>query len=188
MPNVKHINNGIDYCAQESWLAAWRFAATSHNNQKFSGTDLPYLTHIGMVVMEVLSAHAQIPIDDISLAVQCAILHDTMEDQGVLHTTLVGLFNLHVAEGVAALTKKSTLPSHDALIDSIERIQLQPKAVWCVKLADRISNLQPPPGHWSPEKIKKYAIEAREILNALGDANTILATRLEEKIARYPQA
>lgn len=180
------MTNALSFATQESWLAAWRFAAISHNDQKFSGTNLPYLTHIGMVVIEVLSAHAQTPISDISLTMQCAILHDTMEDQNVLHNTLAEHFGLPVADGVAALSKNPELPPHEAIKDSIARICLQPKAVWCVKLADRISNLQPPPNHWSSDKIRLYALEAKQILEDLGEANRHLAIRLEEKIARYP--
>lgn len=36
--------------------------------------------------------------------------------------------------------------------DSLRRIKSQPREVWMVKMADRITNLQPPPGHWSEEK------------------------------------
>lgn len=186
MHTSNQITNTIGFETQESWLAAWRFAAISHNDQKFSGTELPYLMHLGMVVIEVLSAHSQIPIHDISLAVQCAILHDTIEDQDVLHADLVKHFGLPVADGVSALSKNPALSSHEAMVDSIARIRLQPKAVWCVKLADRISNLQPPPSHWSSVKVTTYADEAKQILDALGEANSFLATRLEQKIVRYP--
>jgi (p)ppGpp synthase/HD superfamily hydrolase len=37
-----------------------------------------------------------------------------------------------------------------------------------VKLADRITNLQPPPGYWDAEKIERYREEGRAILNELG--------------------
>jgi (p)ppGpp synthase/HD superfamily hydrolase len=54
-----------------------------------------------------------------------------------------------------------------------------------VKLADRITNLQPPPSHWTPERITSYREEAVEILQTLKDASPHLAARLEEKIERY---
>lgn len=171
---------------QDAWIAAWRYAAELHKDQQFSGTALPYIVHLGMVSMEILAAHAMAPLDDIALAMQCAALHDAMEDQGVSHAALAGRFGSAVADGVAALSKQSGLEKQAAMEDSLRRIRAQPAEVWCVKLADRISNLQPPPGHWSPEKIVRYREQAREILDALGAANTALAARLAEKIAAYP--
>ena len=71
--------------------------------------------------------------------------------------------------------------------DSIVRIRKQPKEVWMVKLADRITNLQPPPKHWNKAKVKKYRNGAILILEKLGEANPYLAQRLNKKIAEYGQ-
>jgi (p)ppGpp synthase/HD superfamily hydrolase len=57
--------------------------------------------------------------------------------------------------------------------------------VWMVKLADRITNLQPPPGHWDAEKIERYREEGRAILNELGKACVYLAERLDLEISKY---
>ncbi|MDM5178104.1 HD domain-containing protein [Massilia sp. DJPM01] len=176
----------IDYADQEACLKAWRFAAEAHALQKFPGTDMPYLVHLGMVGMELLGAHAQDPIDGIGIAMQCAILHDAMEDQDVSHGTLVAEFGLAVADGVAALSKSPSLPKAEAMADSLKRILLQPKPIWCVKLADRISNLEAPPHYWPQEKITAYGEEGKVILAALGAANGYLARRLAAKIAAYP--
>lgn len=176
----------IDYAMQETWLKAWCYAARVHGQQKFPGSDMPYLVHLGMVSMEILAAHAQEPIDGIGTAMQCAILHDAMEDQDVSHATLAADYGLAVADGVAALSKAPGLPKAEAMADSLQRIRQQPKAVWCVKLADRISNLQAPPHYWSPEKISAYRTEAGVILAALGQAHGYLAQRLRAKMAAYP--
>jgi (p)ppGpp synthase/HD superfamily hydrolase len=69
--------------------------------------------------------------------------------------------------------------------DSLRRIRQQPREVWRVKLADRITNLQPPPSYWTPEKRGKYRAEAVTILDALGEASPFLATRLRGKIEAY---
>jgi (p)ppGpp synthase/HD superfamily hydrolase len=175
-----------DVSVQEAWISAWRFAAAVHNTQKVPGTDLPYLTHLGMVSMEVMAGHAELPIADIRLAVQCAILHDTMEDQEVAYETLVERFGIEVADGVASLSKNANLPKKEAMYDSLQRIRSQPKAVWCVKLADRISNLGPPPAHWTSEKIAAYREEAQQILDALREGHEVLSARLAAKIAAYP--
>ncbi len=55
-----------------------------------------------------------------------------------------------------------------------------------VKLADRITNLQPPPGHWDAEKIERYREEGKEILQELGKGCSYLAERLKQKILKYP--
>ena len=54
-----------------------------------------------------------------------------------------------------------------------------------VKLADRITNLGPPPHHWTAEKIDRYRQEAITLYDALYAANEALANRLQEKIEQY---
>jgi (p)ppGpp synthase/HD superfamily hydrolase len=169
---------------QQAWLAAWSFAARAHNAQRFPGTDLPYLVHVGAVAMEILVAHQQRPFARPILAVQCALLHDTIEDTSTTEEEIASRFGADVAAGVRALTKDKKLV--DAMGDSLARIKQQPVEIWAVKLADRITNLGPPPGHWTEEKIKSYAVEAKTILDALGDAHGPLAWRFGERLAAYP--
>ncbi|WP_373541223.1 hypothetical protein [Chamaesiphon sp.] len=54
-----------------------------------------------------------------------------------------------------------------------------------VKLADRITNLQPPPIHWTSAKILQYRDEAIEIHTHLQLASPFLASRLAAKIQNY---
>ena len=169
----------------DDWTDAWRFAAEHHHGQTLPGSELSYLTHLGSVVLELLAAHVVEPVPDIELAVPCAILHDCIEDQGVTHAELASRFGVRVADGVAALSKDPALPKAEAMTDSLSRIQAQPKAVWCVKLADRISNLGPPPAHWDAAKRRAYREEARLILNRLGAAHSGLAARLRTRIEGY---
>ena len=169
---------------QENYLQCWLFASHAHKHQKYPGDDLPYLTHIGSVVMEVVAAADSI--EDIDLAISCAILHDTIEDTEVTYDDILSTFSETVADGVMALTKNTKLPTKEKrMIDSLTRIQQQPKSVWAVKLADRISNLGKPPHYWNLAKKQKYAEEAGIILNYLGDANELLAERLSGKIKDY---
>lgn len=168
-----------------SWLDAWRFAAEAHNTQKVPDADLPYLHHLGRVAFVVLEAHQSEVMPDIDLAVICAILHDCIEDQNVDHSELLARFGQPIADGVLALSKNPSLPKSEAMVDSLARIRQQPLAVWCVKLADRISNLQKPPAHWSPEKCLAYRNEAQQILDALGSANQRLASWLQSSIENF---
>ncbi len=172
----------------DHYLTTSRFAAAAHRGQTVTGTDLPYLLHLAQVAAEVMLAlqaeadHAE------DLALQCALLHDTLEDTATSYADLVATFGLAVADGVLALTKDTRLPHDEQMADSLRRISAQPQAVWLVKLADRIVNLQPPPAHWTPAKIAAYRDEAQDILIALGAASPHLAGRLAARIAAYPPA
>ena len=160
---------------QDSYLTAWRFAAEAHQGQLFPGTDLPYIVHISAVAMEVIAALPHDEPDDPALAIQCALLHDVVEDAEVSLSEISQKFSDKVAAGVAALSKNPCFPNKkDAMRDSLERIQQQPREIWMVKMADRITNLQPPPKHWNPEKCSRYREEAEEILKKLGSASDYL--------------
>lgn len=167
-------------------VAAWDFAAHAHNGQKVPGTKLPYLRHLGLVALEIMSAHLSEPIVDVELALCCAILHDVVEDQSVDPDELERRFGSAVAAGVAALSKDPSLPHEKAMADSLARIREQSRAVWCVKLADRISNLRGAPVHWSAARIETYREESLQILKVLGVAHRGLAVRLATKIGAYP--
>jgi (p)ppGpp synthase/HD superfamily hydrolase len=165
---------------------AWDFAAQVHHGQTVPGSDLPYLKHLGSVAMGILSAHAILPVPEVELAVVCAILHDSIEDQSVEPRTLVAKFGQPVAEGVLALSKDPALPKADAMLDSLERIKLQPKAIWCVRLSDRITNLRGAPAHWSKSRVERYKVEGQRIHEQLGSAHAVLAAQLASAIERYP--
>jgi len=170
---------------QEGYLSALRFAAEAHQGQTVPGTNLPYLVHLALVAMEVIAAFRAQDMCDQELAVRCALLHDVIEDT---HTTLEQLraaFGPAVANGVSALSKNMHLPKDQQLEDSLRRIREQPAEVWMVKLADRIANLQPPPAHWSRDKVANYRDEAMAIYTSLKDASPVLATRLFQKIKGY---
>lgn len=150
------------------------------------GRDLPYLVHLGAVAMEVMWAHQLEPFEHPQLALQCALLHDTLEDTQTTEPEIESLFGAAVLAGVRALTKSAALPKDRAMADSLRRIREQPREVWAVKLADRITNLAKPPEHWSAEKIAAYKREAEQIASELSPAHRALAARLAARIADYP--
>ena len=169
---------------QEHLNEAWFFAANAHKHQKYPRGDLPYLTHIGQVMMEIMAVSPTL--ENPELALLCAILHDTLEDTAVTYEELQHRFSLAVANGVRALSKRASLPTKEARMrDSLRRIQTQPQEVWAVKLADRIANLGTPPEHWDSDKRRRYHQESMLILETLGSANSILARRLAQKIEHY---
>jgi (p)ppGpp synthase/HD superfamily hydrolase len=190
----------------DSFSKAWNFATLYHQGQTYGGAlkgqKIPYINHIGSVGVEVIWALSTAPELDGDLrsscgrvsrpcnepkqAIQCALLHDTIEDTEATYDLVVENFGRAVADGVMALTKDSTLPSKaEQMADSLRRIQQQPLEIWMVKMADRIINLHHPPYYWKPEKIESYRQEATSIYNALHSANLALANRLKEKIDLY---
>ena len=171
----------------DRYLQAARFAARAHNAQKVPGSELPYLLHVTTVAAEVMAALARESMSQPDLAVVCALLHDTIEDCGVHAEALADEFGPDVAAGVLALSKDPALPKDQAMADSLRRVQEQPREVWMVKLADRITNLQPPPAHWLPAKIATYRAEASVSADTLGAASPHLHARLRAKIADYPR-
>jgi (p)ppGpp synthase/HD superfamily hydrolase len=177
----------MKFWLQESYLKAWNFASYYHRNQKVPGTDLPYINHIGSVTMEIMFAIIQSnPVNDPDLAIQSALLHDVIEDTEIGYEKIKDEFGLAVANGVKALSKDKDLKTKsEQMRDSLERIKKQPPEIWMVKLADRITNLQPPPYYWTKKKIKQYRNEAIEIHEALKDANDVLSSRLLSKIEQY---
>jgi GTP diphosphokinase / guanosine-3',5'-bis(diphosphate) 3'-diphosphatase len=179
----------VKFWNPDLYMKAWKFASEAHRGQFVPGTEIAYIHHVGGVAMEAMTAIAlsqdiQYP----DLVVQCALLHDVIEDTQITHSDIKQKFGIDVADGVLALTKDETLPTKQAqMSDSLARIKSAPREVWIVKLSDRIINLQPPPQYWPCDKIKAYSDEAFLILETLGVANNYLAGRMKQKISEYQQ-
>lgn len=174
---------------QDNYIKAWNYASSAHNGQLVPGSTIPYINHIGLVAMESIAAITyDNTIKDPDLLILSAILHDTIEDTESTYKNISETFGVNIANGVLALSKDINLHSkEEKMRDSIDRIKSQPKEIWMVKLADRITNLQTPPKYWNKEKINKYRDEALLILNELGHSNNYLAVRLKLKIESYRQ-
>ncbi|MBN1813349.1 MAG: bifunctional (p)ppGpp synthetase/guanosine-3',5'-bis(diphosphate) 3'-pyrophosphohydrolase [Anaerolineae bacterium] len=168
---------------------AWHFASLHHAGQTYAGpvegVSFDYLTHVGSVAVELIWALQTTPDADGDLAVQCAVLHDLIEDTDATYDLVAENFGRAVADGVMALSKDPTLPKIEQMADSLRRIRKQPREIWMVKMADRIANLDPPPYYWDDAKIEAYRQEAIVIYDALYTANAALANRLQEKIEQY---
>jgi len=173
--------------SRERYIRSLKFAAAAHNGQTVPGSDLPYVVHVTMVAMEVVAALTHEDNLNGDLAIQCALLHDVIEDAGISYEKLAAEFGPEVADGVLALSKNNILKSkQEKMADSLARIKDQPREIWMVKLADRITNLQPPPEHWDAIKVERYRAEGKLILNELGDASPFLSKRLNGKLRGYP--
>lgn len=176
----------------EQLKTAWELATRAHDGQKYgggaAGEQVEYLNHIGTVVFEVMNALQQETQINADLALQCAVLHDVIEDSSVTYEEVEALLGKATAVGVLALTKNEALPTkREQMEDSLKRIKTQPKEVWMVKLADRITNLYMPPFYWDTAKKQNYQKEAALIYDELHTASPLLAARLQEKIDAYSQ-
>jgi (p)ppGpp synthase/HD superfamily hydrolase len=171
--------------SQDTYIEAYWFAANAHRGQTVPGTDLPYIIHPTLVALEVIAALDLEPGQNEDLAVQCALLHDVIEDSDVGLEQIRAGFGEAVAKGVLALSKDESLAKELRLEDSLRRIRLESREVWMVKLADRITNLRPPPQFWTGEEIARYREEALRIYETLKDASPALSTRLKARIDAY---
>jgi (p)ppGpp synthase/HD superfamily hydrolase len=103
---------------------AWTFASRKHEGQLYPGSEhLPYLTHIGAVLLELLPTLQANPYLDAELALCCAMLHDTVEDTETTIDEIFIVFGDETAAGVSALTKNKTLKEDAAMRDSLDRIR-----------------------------------------------------------------
>jgi (p)ppGpp synthase/HD superfamily hydrolase len=167
------------------------FAAAKHGDQRVPGSGFPDVVHVTKVAMEVLAATEEEPGFDRDLALTCALLHDTVEDAEDAATAdatraeIRSDFGARAADGVEALTKTGSGSKAEQMRDSLRRISAQPREVWLVKLADRITNLEPPPADWPLEKRRRYLEEAKEILVELGSGSPALSRRFEQKLEEY---
>lgn len=172
---------------QDSYQKAIAFASEKHRGQKVPGTESSYIMHLSNVAMETMIAAHYTEHFDLEFAVQVALLHDVLEDTSTTFDEIKDAFGRNIARAVLALSKNKSIPASQQISDSLSRIKLEPKEVWAVKLADRISNLQKPPQHWDMNKIIDYNKMAGIILLQLKGGNAYLEQRLEEKIFYYNQ-
>ena len=171
---------------QDVYQKAIKFAGEKHHKQTVPDTKANYLLHLSNVAMEVLCAYEHNANFDIELAIQCALLHDTIEDTNTSYEEIKTVFGAAIAQGVLALTKDITLGDKKTqMLDSLTRIKKLPKEIAIVKLADRITNLQVPPSYWTIEKRKNYCTEAVLINETLANSNEYLNNRLATKIENY---
>lgn len=147
--------------------------------------EIPYVTHLVMVANHVLLAYHQQPTFDIDLALQCALLHDILEDTATPANQVEAHFGAAVLAGVEALTKNSGIEKARQMPDSLERILAQPQEVAIVKMCDRTENLDKPPHYWKTEKRQAYLAEAQQIYQKLSPAHGAAAANLLQRIDAY---
>ena len=75
----------------EIYLKTLLFAGQAHVNQKVPASEISYVVHITNVCMEAITALVNSPYHnlDSDLVIQCALLHDTIEDTSVIYEDVV---------------------------------------------------------------------------------------------------
>jgi guanosine-3',5'-bis(diphosphate) 3'-pyrophosphohydrolase len=119
--------------------SARALAIASHGDQRYA--DEPYVRHLEAVVRALVSNGAD-PSIPAHLDVLCAAwLHDTLEDTDLEPTQIEVVFGRNVLEIVRAVTDQPGANRHERHLATYPRIaELEPAV--CVKLADRIANLE----------------------------------------------
>lgn len=133
---------------QDTYQKAIAFAGHAHRSQLVPAKEYNYVVHIASVASEVERAMFEENLGDCDLAIQCALLHDVIEDTETTPEQVKEAFGQRVLDGVLALTKNDSLDKKDRMSDSLSRIKKLGKEIACVKLADRITNLQKPHEQW----------------------------------------
>jgi (p)ppGpp synthase/HD superfamily hydrolase len=113
------------------------YAARLHREQKRKGTEIPYLSHLMSVASLALEHGAS---EDEAIA---ALLHDSIEDQGVKREELAERFGEAVAEIVWGCTDADTIPKPPWRARKeayIARILTEGASVRLVSSADKLHN------------------------------------------------
>ena len=171
--------------SQDLCIETLDFAGRAHRNQKISGKDYSFVVHVASVCSEICRTFFIEQVIYKDLAIQCAILHDVLEDTDVNYDEIKSRFGKPVADGVLALTMNGALPHEDRMADSVKRIKKQPVEIAMVKLAGRIVNLRNPSRIWGSEEKKLYLEESAFIHKNLKYCSRYLSERLADKMEEY---
>ncbi|GEM_PF-662488 len=159
IPGSRHLGAGGAYFQE-----AVSYASRAHRNQVRRDGKTPYVAHVIRVAMTVAIVFG---CDD-PVAIQSAILHDTIEDTTTDYEDISQRFGVDVANCVSALTKNMALPEVEREREYDARLA---RATWqarLVKLADAYDNLCDVADFSDDERAKKTgdAIErARRAIN-----------------------
>ena len=120
---------------RDLYAKAWHFVTLKHSGQTYGGRQpeqqIEYINHLSSVAMEAMwvLAHSSESYNA-DLLVQCALLHDTLEDTTANYVELSAIFGPEVAAGVLALTKNTDLPKQDQMLDSLQILKPHTAAVY----------------------------------------------------------
>jgi guanosine-3',5'-bis(diphosphate) 3'-pyrophosphohydrolase len=154
---------------------ALSFSAYKHQHQRRKNEEAtPYINHliaVGHILTDIGGIH------DIPTLV-AAILHDTIEDTDTLPEEVEAEFGAQIRSLVEEVTDDKSLPKQVRKQLQIERAGEASFEARCVKLADKIANLQDladsPPATWSLQRKQDYVDWSEAVVNQLRGTNAKL--------------
>lgn len=151
------------------------FAATKHVHQRRKGElSEPYVNHVIEVARLIAVATEG---NDPNLVI-AALLHDTMEDQGVGYEELCERFGDDVANLVREVTDDMSIPKPERKLLQQRNASLQSPRAKMLRIADKTSNLHSllnsPPKHWDMARKREYFEWARRVIDGCRGVNAKL--------------
>lgn len=161
------------------------FAARKHAAQRRKGVaQEPYVNHLAEVARLVAEATGG---SDPDLVI-AALLHDCIEDQGVLEEDLAACFGADVARLVAEVTDDKTLAKEERKRLQVAHAPQLGARARLLKVADKTANLRAltasPPADWSARRRRDYFGWAREVVEACGEIEPGLRAAFDQAWAR----
>jgi guanosine-3',5'-bis(diphosphate) 3'-pyrophosphohydrolase len=156
-------------------LAALRFAAGKHRNQRRKGEDgSPYLHHC-VEVADALAAVGGVGDPEVLGA---AVLHDTLEDTDTTPAELERHFGERVRRLVEEVSDDRSLPRDRRRALQVERAPALSREARLIKLADKICNVgdvaRTPPVGWSVERCREYVEWTARVIEGCRGASPAL--------------
>lgn len=162
-------------------LRALDFSARRHQDQRRKDHKAtPYINHpiaVAYIITNIGGVH-DLP------TVMAAILHDTIEDTATTAAELEEEFGARVRAIVEEVTDDKRLPKERRKQLQIEHAATASQAARCVKLADKIANLQDlansPPAGWALNRKREYVEWSEAVINRLRGTNAALERHFDE--------
>ncbi|NBC82920.1 MAG: HD domain-containing protein [Bacteroidetes bacterium] len=156
------------------------YAAEKHKYQHRKGQlKIPYINHPLKVAHLLMHITKQTD----PVLIQAAILHDTLEDTPATYNELADTFGTGVATVVQEVTDDMTLPQQERKKIQIENAAKLSDRARLIRIADKICNLKDIieyPPLWPKSRKIKYALWAKEVVNACGETHAELEKYFEQ--------
>merc|ERR1712137_1338702 len=163
-------------------LKASDFAAKKHVDQRRKVGDIPYINHpIG--VANFLTEIGGV--NDI-VAIQAALLHDTVEDTDTTMEEIKNFFGDEVAAVVAEVTDDKSLGKAERKKAQVEHAKHASYQAKLVKLCDKLYNLRDllKSPTWEPVRCQGYFVWSRAVIEGVRGTNKPLEDALDEVFAQ----
>jgi guanosine-3',5'-bis(diphosphate) 3'-pyrophosphohydrolase len=186
-PRTLKPDSSMASSALKPLIDAVSFAAQKHRDQRRKDHhSSPYINH-PIALAHVLAFEANVT-DQVVLV--AAVLHDTIEDTGVIAAELAERFGAEVARVVEEVTDDKSLSSQRRKLLQIEHARHLSNPARLVKLADKICNLRDvahnPPKDWSLERRREYFDWARSVIDGLRGPHPGLEALFDAAYAARP--